>query len=234
MIRWPGRVAAGRVSDEIVHGVDLFPTIARLTEASVPNDRPIEGVDQSTFFLGKTDTSAREGIPIWCADRLQAVKWRHYKVHFYQQDTMVSPPVRLSVPLLFNLYTNPREDEDKPALDTWVVGPVLKIVAAFEESVKKYPLIPMGTPIRIGLPPARDDARRRSELSARPDLEKETKLLERTRFGDFEFKNGYHLLILSDGCPSTRPRRELAQPLRGNTICRLRCHVFVTARLREA
>jgi arylsulfatase len=146
MIRWPGRVPAGRVSDQIVHGVDLFPTLASLAGASVPNDRPVDGVDQSSFFLGKTDASAREGIPIWCAERLQAVKWRQYKVHFYQQDTMISPPVRLPIPFLFNLYTNPREDPDKPTLDTWVIGPVLKIVAAFEESVKKHPLIPMGTP----------------------------------------------------------------------------------------
>jgi arylsulfatase len=146
MIRWPGRVPAGRVSDQIVHGVDLFPTLASLAGACVPNDRPVDGVDQSSFFLGKTDASAREGIPIWCAERLQAVKWRQYKVHFYQQDTMISPPVRLPIPFLFNLYTNPREDPDKPTLDTWVIGPVLKIVAAFEESVKKHPLIPMGTP----------------------------------------------------------------------------------------
>ena len=59
---------------------------------------------------------------------------------------MVSPPVKLPVPFLFNLYTNPQEDENKPALDTWVIGPVLKMVAEFEESTKKYPLIPMGTP----------------------------------------------------------------------------------------
>jgi hypothetical protein len=83
---------------------------------------------------------------VWCADRLQAVKWRHYKVHFYQQETMVSPPVKLPVPFLFNLYTNPQEDENKPALDTWIIGPVLKMVGAFDESVKQYPLIPMGTP----------------------------------------------------------------------------------------
>jgi hypothetical protein len=38
------------------------------------------------------------------------VKWRHYKVHFYQQETMVSPPVKLPVPFLFNLYTKPQED----------------------------------------------------------------------------------------------------------------------------
>jgi arylsulfatase len=146
MIGWPGQIPAARVSDEIGHGVDLFPTIARLTGASVPTDRAIDGVDQSSFLLGKTEKSAREGILIWCADRLQAVKWRHYKVHFYQQETMILPPVKLPLPFLFNLYTNPQEDETKTILDSWIIGPVLKMVGAFEESAKKYPLIQMGTP----------------------------------------------------------------------------------------
>ena len=112
MIRWPGKIPAARVSDEIVHGVDLFPTLASMVGARVPNDRPIDGVNQSPFFLGTTDKSSRKGILIWCDNRLQAVKWRHYKVHFYQQETMVSPPVKLALPHLFNLYTNPREDEE--------------------------------------------------------------------------------------------------------------------------
>ena len=146
MIRWPGKVPAGRVSNEIVHGADLFTTLAHMGGAHVPTDRPIDGVDQSDFFTGKTDKSAREGILIWCADRLQAVKWRNYKLHFYQQDTMLAPPVKLGVPLLFNLYLNPTEEADKIAHDSWVVGPMLQMVGAFEESVKKYPLIRMGTP----------------------------------------------------------------------------------------
>jgi arylsulfatase A-like enzyme len=146
MIRWPGKVPAGRVSDEIVHAVDLFPTLARLGCAEVPNDRPIDGVDQSDFFTGKTEKSAREGILVWCAERLQAVKWRNFKVHFYQQETMVSPPVKLAIPFLFNLYTNPREDPDKQITDSWVIGPVLKMIGEFEASTKKYPLIAMGTP----------------------------------------------------------------------------------------
>ena len=29
-IRWPGRIEAGRVSDEIVHAMDLFPTLASI------------------------------------------------------------------------------------------------------------------------------------------------------------------------------------------------------------
>jgi arylsulfatase len=146
VIRWPGRVPAGRVSDEIVHGVDLFPTLAKIAGAVIPDNRPIDGVDQSSFFLGRTGKSGREGILIWCADRLQAVKWRNFKVHFYKQETMVSPPIKLGIPLLFNLYTNPREDEEKVAHDSWVIGPVLKMVAEFETSVNKHPLIAMGTP----------------------------------------------------------------------------------------
>ena len=55
-------------------------------------------------------------------------------------------PVKLGVPLLFNLYVNPTEEADKIAHDSWVVGPMLQMVGAFEESVKKYPLIRMGTP----------------------------------------------------------------------------------------
>jgi arylsulfatase len=153
MIRWPGKIAAGRVSDEIVHAVDLFPTLASLAGGVVPKDRAIDGVDQSAFFLGKADKSDREGVLVWCADRLQAVKWRNYKVHFYQQETMVSPAVKLPVPLLLNLYTNPREDADEPTVDSWVVGPVLKMVGGFEQSTKQHPLIPMGTPDPYAPPP---------------------------------------------------------------------------------
>jgi arylsulfatase len=146
LIRWPGKVPAGLVSDEIVHGVDLFPTLASIAGASVPNDRPIDGLDQWNLFLGKTEKSGREGILVWCSDRLQAVKWRNYKVYFYEQDTMFSPPVKLGIPYLFNLYTNPREDDQKVAMESWVLGPVLKMVGEFEATVKKHPLIPMGTP----------------------------------------------------------------------------------------
>jgi hypothetical protein len=45
------------------------------------------------------------------------------------------------LPFLFNLYTNQQEDETKT-----IIGRVLKMIGAFEESTKKYTLIPMGTP----------------------------------------------------------------------------------------
>ncbi len=146
MIRWPGRIPSARVSNEIVHGVDLFPTLAKMAGSKVPDDRPIDGVDQGGFFTGKTDKSAREGILIWVGDRLQAVKWRNYKVHFYQQETMFTPPMKLGVPMLFDLHQNPMEVPQRTVSAGWVLGPMLKMIGAFEASVKKAPLIPMGTP----------------------------------------------------------------------------------------
>jgi arylsulfatase len=144
LIRWPGKVPAGRESNEIVHGVDLFATLAKIAGAKVPTDRPMDSVDQSDFLLGTSEKSAREGFPIWCADRLTAVKWRNWKMHFFRQDTMFDPPVKLGIPFIIDLYTDPREE--KPTVDTWVVTPVLKIVGAFQATTKDHPLIPMGTP----------------------------------------------------------------------------------------
>jgi len=143
LIRWPGRIAAERFSNEIIHGVDMFATLAKIGGAKVPTDRPMDSLDQSDFILGKTEKSAREGFPIWCAERLTAVKWRNWKMHFIRQDTMFDPPVKLGIPFIINLLTDPREE--KPTADTWVVGPALKIVGEYEQSVKKTPLIPMGT-----------------------------------------------------------------------------------------
>ena len=47
MVRWPGKVEAGAVTDEILSAVDWLPTLASLAGESkrVPTDRPIDGVD---------------------------------------------------------------------------------------------------------------------------------------------------------------------------------------------
>jgi arylsulfatase len=72
-----------------------------------------------------------------------AVQWRNWKLHFFRQDTMFDPAVKFGGPVLYNLYTDPREE--KPAIDTWVMTPMLKIVGAFDATTKGNTLIPMGT-----------------------------------------------------------------------------------------
>src|SRR5262249_9771935 len=60
ILRWPGKVPANQVSNEIVHQVDTFTTLARIAGAEEPKDRIIDGVDQSDFLLGKQAKSNRE------------------------------------------------------------------------------------------------------------------------------------------------------------------------------
>jgi arylsulfatase len=148
ILRWPGHVPAGRVSNDIVHQVDTFTTFAKIAGAPVPADRPIDGVDQTDFLLAKSEQSSREGFPVFVADRLEAVKWRNWKMVFYDDERdWWTPPTKLGVPKLFDLITDPKEEYPEAShRNTWVAGPAMEIVAEFEKSLKQHPPIPPGTP----------------------------------------------------------------------------------------
>jgi arylsulfatase A-like enzyme len=53
IVRWPGKVPAGRVSNAIFATIDFMPTIANLAGYKVPGDRAIDGIDQTDLLLGK-------------------------------------------------------------------------------------------------------------------------------------------------------------------------------------
>ncbi len=79
IVRWPGRIEAGRVSDEIVASIDLYPTFAALAGAELPKDRAIDGIDQSAFLLGTSEASARDHFFYYAGTHLHAVrsgKWK--------------------------------------------------------------------------------------------------------------------------------------------------------------
>lgn len=54
IVRWPGKVPAGRVADGIFATIDFLPTFAALCGFNVPNDRPIDGIDQRQLLFGKS------------------------------------------------------------------------------------------------------------------------------------------------------------------------------------
>lgn len=155
ILRWPGKVPSGKVSNEIVHSVDTFTTFASIAGATVPTDRPIDGVDQGDFLLGRSQRSARQGFPVFVADRMEAVKWKNYKMAFYEpQRDWWSPPTKIGVPKIYDLVTDPSEEYPSSLTpDAWVAQPMMKIVADFEASVKRFPLIAPGTPDPYRPPP---------------------------------------------------------------------------------
>lgn len=146
ILRWPGQVPEGRVSNEIVHCVDIFTTFAKIAGGKIPEDRLIDGVDQGDFFFGKAEKSNREGFPCYVGDVLHSVKWRNWKAHFVWQEYMFDPPQKLANPRLHNLIEDPRERNSVASMNSWVYHPVFKIVSDFEASLKKEPPIPPGTP----------------------------------------------------------------------------------------
>jgi arylsulfatase len=145
--RWPGRVPAGAVSNEICHAVDIFTTLASLAGAALPDDRPIDGVDLMPLLSGDSDRSGREAVLCFVGNELHAVKWRHWKLHFIWQEYMLDPAIELGVPRLFNLHDDPRERHDVFLPDnTWALQPVMAHVEAFRGSTAEHPPIPPGTP----------------------------------------------------------------------------------------
>ncbi|CAN7671075.1 arylsulfatase [Pseudorhodoferax sp. LjRoot39] len=137
--RWPGRIAAGRVSNEIVHVTDLFTTLAKVGGAEVPADRPIDGVDQRDFLFGAQEKSAREGFIFYIKQEMRALKWRDWKLHFYWEPEVNEGKGKLESPYLFNLTRDPKEESDVLVFNTWVMGPMLRMVKAFNDSVEQHP-----------------------------------------------------------------------------------------------
>jgi len=149
MIRWPGKIPAGKVTNEIIHIVDILPTLSGVAGYKVPQDRIIDGIDQMNFFLGKQEKSDREGFPVYNGDEMFAYKWRNWKMHFIELNSMFGSPAKLNMPHLFNLIQDPKELYSIDRVDvsaSWVFPVVLNKVVEFNKSLGVEPPIKLGTP----------------------------------------------------------------------------------------
>lgn len=59
LIRGPG-IPAGTVCEQLTGTIDVLPTIAAITQAPLPSDHKIDGLDVSDLWMGKTAQSLRE------------------------------------------------------------------------------------------------------------------------------------------------------------------------------
>ena len=148
LIRWPEKIPAKTVSNEIVHEMDLFTTFAKISGGKVPKDRVIDGVDQSEFLMGKKEKSNRESVVVYVGNDIYGVKWRNWKMMVKEIDTIEADPVRsYGVPLFYNLLLDPREEN--PMLyateNLWVRFPAGQVLVDHAISLKKEPPIAPGT-----------------------------------------------------------------------------------------
>jgi arylsulfatase len=145
VIRWPARIPRGRASNEIVHELDIFPTIAAAAGADiVPKDRPIDGVNILPFLEGKRAGSGRDHVLYFTGTQVRAVKWKDWKFHyaFMPEPRVTEPPLMR----LFNLRSDPREESDIKDVNPWAVGVFDRLVADFNTTVERFPNVPVRAP----------------------------------------------------------------------------------------
>ena len=130
MIRWPGHIPPGVVSNEIVQHHDWLPTfLAAAGDAAVVDDLKagkavgdttfkvhIDGYNLLPYLTGEEEKSPRKGMVYFSDDGdCVALRYDNWKVVFMEQRVegtlriWAEPFVVLRVPLLYNLRTDPFE-----------------------------------------------------------------------------------------------------------------------------
>lgn len=133
MIRWPGHIPAGVVSNEIVQHHDWLPTflaaagdtgiVEDLKTSKTVGDKTftvhIDGYNLLPYLTGEEDSSPRKGLVYFSDDGdVVALRFDNWKMVFMEQRTAgtlavwADPFVPLRVPKLYNLRTDPFERAD--------------------------------------------------------------------------------------------------------------------------
>jgi arylsulfatase A-like enzyme len=150
MIRWPGHVPEGRVSDEIVADLDWYPTIANFIgeQKRIPTDRPMDGINQQDFLLGNQEKSNRDYVITYLGDQVAAVKWRNMKVHFLAAEGTHAVVQTYTFPQVFDIKEDVKESYElwgnEGYIHAWVMGPIMQVLGASAKSMAQYPNIPPG------------------------------------------------------------------------------------------
>ena len=109
---WPETIAPG-VTRAIGSAMDLFTTVLTIAGATVPADRPIDGLDLSPVLFA-TGPGPRDTMAYYRMGELYAFRRGPYKVHCVTEGRYGLPPARAEhdPPLLYHLDEDPGEHYD--------------------------------------------------------------------------------------------------------------------------
>jgi arylsulfatase len=133
MVRWPGKIKPGIVSNQIISHLDWLPTFAaaagepelaeKLAKGHELGDASykvhLDGLNLLPYLTGEAEKSPRESF-IYCNDdqQLTALRYDNWKMVFLEQRAQgtlriwAEPFTSLRVPKIFNLRTDPYERAD--------------------------------------------------------------------------------------------------------------------------
>ena len=148
IIKWPGKIKPSS-TNAMISLLDIFPTLAGFVGGTVPHDRPFDGVDYSDYFLGKTDEAPRESLITFIRDRVAAVRWRQWRLYprtvLPTSDALRTTGVQAIVaensgyPSAYNIEWDPREEWNLLIENSWVLGPYMKVIEDYRETLNGHP-----------------------------------------------------------------------------------------------
>jgi len=109
VMRWPGKIPAGKTCDELASTLDLMPTLAQLAGTKAPPDRIIDGKTIWPLMAGKQGSkSPHKAFYYYKIDQLQAVRSGKWKLHLpYQIKKRNQQKAASNAPLkLYDLETD--------------------------------------------------------------------------------------------------------------------------------
>jgi arylsulfatase len=121
IVAWNGTIDGDRASDGLFSLMDLFPTILRLAGASdaIPDDRYIDGVDQTAFLLAPDGDSTRKYLYYWLVNTFSGLRvgeWKFMLASTSDDDTdalnvggFTGVTQKYTYGRLYNLYLDPKE-----------------------------------------------------------------------------------------------------------------------------
>jgi arylsulfatase len=169
MVRWPGHIQPGSVTNEIVHHMDWLPTFLAIAgEPDIKNkllqgnvrsigrtyNVHLDGYNIMPLLTGETDTSPRHEIFYFSDDGdLTALRYDDWKLIFMEQrveatlQAWAEPFVPLRVPLIFNLRRDPYERAQKTSNTyyDWLIDrayllvPAQTYVGRFLQTFQQFP-----------------------------------------------------------------------------------------------
>jgi arylsulfatase A len=116
IVRWPGKIKAGSVSDEPLATIDIFPTLMALVGEANGSKLPLDGKNAAKFLLGKEKTTPQNLYLFFDKEFLQTARFGKWKIHVarwnvqrYQAGANNQINQKLNNPELFDLSVDVSE-----------------------------------------------------------------------------------------------------------------------------
>ncbi len=147
IMRWPGKLPAGRVCKELASSIDIYPTVAALTGASLP-DRKIDGKNILTLMTGGPNAKTpHDAFYFYRHNNIEGIrsgKWKLHLPHEYRSlvkagaDGMPEPYIKKKIGIaLFDMENDIGEQNDLAEKHPDIVDRLKKMALKFDKQLKQ-------------------------------------------------------------------------------------------------